>query len=44
MMFKVPDFVREQKAIRHELVIDREESLESADYDAENVLFGEEVH
>lgn len=44
MMLKVAHLIWEQKAVRHELVIDREESLEPAYDDAENIFLGEMVH
>lgn len=35
---KVLDLIRQQKGVWHELVLLREESLESADYNAENIF------
>lgn len=44
MVLKVSDFIWKQKAVRHEFVIDGEESLQSADNDTENIFLGKMVH
>ena len=44
MMFKVTNLIWQQETIRHELVVNWEESLKSANNNAENILFGEMIH
>ena len=44
MVLEVPHLIRQQEAVGHELVVDGEEALETADDDAENVLLCEVVH
>lgn len=41
---KVLDLIRQQKGVWHELVLLREESLESADYNAENIFLCKMIH
>lgn len=44
VLLEVSDLVRQQEGVGHELVVNGEESLESTDDDAEDVLLGEVVH
>lgn len=44
MVLEIPYFVREQEAVRHEFIINWEESLESTDNYAKNILFCKMVH
>ena len=44
MVFEISHFVWEQERVRHKLVVDGEEPLESRNNNAENVLFGKVVH
>ena len=43
-MLEVADLVGQQEAVRHELVVNWEEALQSADDHTEDVLLGEVVH
>ena len=44
MVLEVAHFIGQKKAVRHELVVDREESLQSTDDNAKYVLLCEVVH
>jgi len=44
MMLKVPNFIWQQKGIRHELIINREKPLKSANNDTKYVFLSEVVH
>ena len=44
MVLKISDLIRKKKRVRHEFVIDWEESLKPTDDDAEYVLFSKVVH
>jgi hypothetical protein len=44
MVLEVPDFIGEEKRVRHELIIDREESLQSTDNNTEDVFLCKMVH
>jgi len=44
MVLKISDLIRQKKRVRHEFVIDWEESLKPTDDDAEYILFSKVVH
>lgn len=43
-MLKVANLIRQEKTVRHKLVVNWEESLESANYNAEYILLGKMIH
>lgn len=44
MMLEVANLIWQKETIRHKLVVNWEESLKSANNNAENILFGEMIH
>ena len=44
MVLKIPYFIWKQETVWHEFIVYREESLQSADNDTENIFLSEVIH